>query len=203
VSTAGTLALVANAGGNLYFTSAGVSVFQADGVTAAAGGLVCVKAETAFTAVSSVTTDSIFTSTYTNYKIVFRTSFSTSASIGIQLRASGVTSTAANYSTQRYQADGSTYFGAKSTGQTSLTNIGSGAGASFCQSNVELYSPFVATQTISFCDSQNNDSNYTNPFFEILRGVHNVATAFDGFIFTASAGTITGTFTVYGYSKAV
>jgi hypothetical protein len=38
VSTASTLALVQNAGGTLYFTSAGVSVFQADGVTAAAGG---------------------------------------------------------------------------------------------------------------------------------------------------------------------
>lgn len=32
VSTTGTLALVQNAGGTLYFTSAGVSVFQADGV---------------------------------------------------------------------------------------------------------------------------------------------------------------------------
>jgi len=34
VSTSGTLALVANAGGTLYFTSTGVSVFQATGVAA-------------------------------------------------------------------------------------------------------------------------------------------------------------------------
>ena len=34
VSTTGTLALVQNAGGTLYFTSAGVSVFEATGVTA-------------------------------------------------------------------------------------------------------------------------------------------------------------------------
>ena len=37
VSTTGTLALVQNAGGTLYFTSAGVSVFQATGITATAG----------------------------------------------------------------------------------------------------------------------------------------------------------------------
>jgi hypothetical protein len=37
VSTTGTLALVQNAGGTLYFTSAGVSVFQANGITATSG----------------------------------------------------------------------------------------------------------------------------------------------------------------------
>ena len=182
------------------YTSAQVVQAVPTGINSA---LVCVKAETAFTTVSSVTLDSIFTSTYTNYKIVLRTSFSTAASVGLQLRVGGVTSTAANYSTQRQQSDGSTYFGAKSTGQTSFTNLINGGGAFFGQTDLDLYSPFVATPTMSFCDSQNNDTNYTNPFFEILRGVHNVSTAFDGFIFTATAGTITGTYTVYGYGKAV
>ena len=39
VSTTGTLALAQYAGGTLYFTSAGVSVFQADGVAASAGAM--------------------------------------------------------------------------------------------------------------------------------------------------------------------
>ena len=69
VSTTGTLALVQNAGGTLYFTSAGVSVFQADGVTAAAGGLVRVGGGTVGTG-ASIQFTSVFSSTYSNYRII-------------------------------------------------------------------------------------------------------------------------------------
>jgi hypothetical protein len=55
VSTAGTLALVANAGGTLYFTSAGVSVFQANGVTGGGKVLQVVSATTATTVTTTST----------------------------------------------------------------------------------------------------------------------------------------------------
>ena len=57
VSSTGTLALVQNAGGTLYFTSAGVSIFQADGVTG--GGKVL--------QVVSATTATLVTTTSTSY----------------------------------------------------------------------------------------------------------------------------------------
>jgi hypothetical protein len=56
VSSAGTLALVANAGGTLYFTSAGVSVFQANGVI---GGKV-LQVVTATTATTVTTTSTSY-----------------------------------------------------------------------------------------------------------------------------------------------
>jgi len=62
VASAGSLALGLNQGGTLYFTSAGVSVFQANGVTAAAGGKLLqlvqtVKSDTYTQAINSTYTD--------------------------------------------------------------------------------------------------------------------------------------------------
>lgn len=61
VSTSGSLALVANAGGTLYFTSTGVSVFQADGVTA--GGGKVLQVVTATTTTSATTTSTSYVTT--------------------------------------------------------------------------------------------------------------------------------------------
>lgn len=68
VSTTGTLALVQNAGGTLYFTSAGVSVFQADGVAASASGLVRTGGGSVGTG-ASVAYASCFSATYNSYLI--------------------------------------------------------------------------------------------------------------------------------------
>jgi hypothetical protein len=56
VSTTGTLALVANAGGTLYFTSAGVSVFLADGVKGIGQIVSATKTDT-FTMASTTAAD--------------------------------------------------------------------------------------------------------------------------------------------------
>jgi hypothetical protein len=57
---------------------------------------------TSFSAVSSVSLPAAtFTSTYTNYRIIFNvTSVSTSSSVQLRLRASGTDDTSANYDTQ-------------------------------------------------------------------------------------------------------
>ena len=201
VSTTGSLALAQNGGGTLYFTSAGVSVFQADGVTASPSGLVCVKAETAFTAVSSVTLDSIFTSTYTNYQIVWRLTASGNIDMSFKLRVGAVTSST-GYNFQRIYGDGTTTAGDRSASQTSFL-MGGANGAFFSQFTAQLFSPFVAEPTNLTIDSGTSNGAYTSPYLQIIRGNHSVATAHDGFIFAPSSGTITGVYTVYGYAKAV
>ena len=201
VATAGSLALGLNQGGTLYFTSAGVSVFQADGVTATPSGLVCVKAETAFSAVSSVTLDSIFTSTYTNYQIVWRLTSSANVDMSFKLRVGAVTSST-GYNWQRIYTDGTTNSGDRSASQTSFL-MGGANGAFFSQFTAQLYSPFVAEPTNLTIDSDISNGAYTSPLLQVIRGNHSVATAHDGFIFSPSSGTITGVYTVYGYAKAV
>jgi hypothetical protein len=202
VSTTGTLALVQNAGGNLYFTSAGVSVFQADGVAASSSGLVCVKAETAFTAVTSVTADSVFTSTYTNYLLVVRYITSTTNNINIQMRVGGVTA-ATNYNAQFFAGVNTVLDAGRLTSQTSALLFRSTNGDFKTLSSLQINGPFLAEPTLFAIQSSCEDAAYTAPISQQNTGNHSTATSYDGFILSVSTGTFTGILTVYGYSKAV
>jgi hypothetical protein len=64
-------------------------------------GLVCVKAETAFTSVASFTADDVFTSAYSNYLIVLNyTQSNTAAVASFRYRTGGTSNSTANYSYQ-------------------------------------------------------------------------------------------------------
>lgn len=199
VSTSGTLALVANAGGTLYFTSAGVSVFQATGVAAAAGGLVFISA-TAM-AGASVSVNNCFTSTYDNYRLIFAPSAVTSdAVIAFRLRLSG-TDSSTSYRSQRIFATG-----------TSITTLANPSGTSdmffgYVKSaaptntgvSVDIFAPALARATVanSISGGLESTDNYALQFYS----THTPATAYDGFTLTTAA-TTTGTIYLYGYAKA-
>ena len=89
VSTTGSLALAQNGGGTLYFTSAGVSIFQADGVTATAGGMTLLSTTTLS---GASTTISSIDQTYVNLQIVITgmTNATTASTPNIQFNASSV-----------------------------------------------------------------------------------------------------------------
>ena len=196
VASAGSLALGLNQGGTLYFTSAGVSVFQADGVTA---GMTCVKAQTTFTASSSVTADNIFTSTYANYLVLFTFDASGAVNLNMRLRVGGVdNSTAASYARQSLEVDGTGVAGFRGTGAEFLLGAGSTTGPSTTALN--LFQPAVADETLFQCNSQ---KQVTNPILFLNYAFHNQSTAYDGFNIFPASGTITGYYAVYGYSKAV
>ena len=203
VSTTGSLALAQNGGGTLYFTSAGVSVFQANGVTAASSGLVCVKAETAFTASATVSADSVFTSTYTNYLVQIIYTNTTTDGVRCKLRAGG-TATSTNYNRQEVTFQDTTT-GASRTSSTTSCLIGLDTNGDFKTStSVTFFGPNLAQPTlINVFQGGAFRGAYTTP--SIYLGGHNqsASTQFDGFQFAPDAGTLTGTYTVYGYSKAV
>ena len=164
-------------------------------------GLVCVKAETAFSAVASFTADSIFTSTYTNYRIVFSATSSASSSLSLVLRVGGV-STTSNYNDERLYVDGTTNVGGRVTGQTSQ-RLGDINGAFFSVSTIEMFNPFVAQATNFMHSLQLNFGAYTVPTLILHYGNQSASTQFDGFSVAVASGTITGTYAVYGYSKVV
>ena len=89
VSTTGSLALAQYASGTLYFTSAGVSVFQANGVTATAGGMTLLSTTTLS---GASTTISSIDQTYVNLQIVITgmTNATTASTPNIQFNASAV-----------------------------------------------------------------------------------------------------------------
>jgi len=166
-----------------------------------AGGLVCVKAETAFSAVTSLTADSVFTSTYTNYRIVIRYQ-TTSDELGMQFRVATVNTTT-GYNFQRLQASGATVDGVQSTSQTTGYVGHSGGGAFFCLATLEISGVQLAEPTVYHSLSTRNNGAYTSPIITQYFGNQSASTAFDGIRLLVAAGTMTGSYAIYGYSKTV
>ena len=168
---------------------------------ASAGGLVLVKAETAFTGQSSFNVANVFSATYSNYLILLRDLAATSSG-GVRFQLSGGgTPTATNYNYQQLIGFGSTAAATRSTAQTSAT-LHAGTDGFFTQSVVNIFSPFSGQMTYTSTSSL-SDTAYTNPAVQIYSGNQSSAVANqDGFTLLSIAGTITGTYTVYGYAKS-
>ena len=174
------------------------TAWQTVGVTP---GLVCVKAETAFSAAASITADSIFTSSYTNYRINIRFQGTTGSDLLMLFRAAAV-DTATNYNYQRFQSASTTNSGAQFTSQTSGT-ISDNASGVINLVTLELSGPQLAEPTLFASSNTRNAGAYTSPQLLFYFGNQSASTQFDGIKFTGSSGTFTGSYTVYGYSKTV
>ena len=198
VATAGSLALAQNAGGTLYFTSTGVSIFFPTVATCGATGLVFISKQT-FTTSAAVNINNCFSSTYTNYKLLINATGSTAAANGnIRMRVGGVDNSALSYKRQFLRAISTTVSGSYDTlNETNVLDIGTGNSS---VATVDIFSPNLAVNTriqahFNGCTATGN--NYVG-FFETD---HNVATAYDGFSLIPSTGTTTGTIWIYGYEK--
>ena len=156
-------------------------------------GLRVVKAETAFTAASSFTADSVFTSTYTNYLMIVNLTTVSGAGT-LQLRTGGVASTA------NYNYNG--IVGSAGTLSNTYTSAGSSFSISTVSNNViipiEIYGPQLAAPTSFYAKSHEGTSAGNQRIFS---AVHNVSTAYDGIAMSFTTGT--GTYTIYGYGKSV
>jgi hypothetical protein len=167
-------------------------------------GLVCVKAETSFSAAAAVNVDNVFTSSYTHYFCLFSAASSATNEIGlyIRLRAAS-TDTSTGY-----------YFGVIGATQAAGTATGGGSNSTLFQLGdfggvlsvmpITFGSPQVAARTSIYWQGQEAATNTSvNRGIQVLGGFLDNATQYDGFTVYPSSGTITGSYTVYGYSKTV
>lgn len=159
-----------------------------------ASGLTLITAES-FSAVSSVSINSCFTSTYNNYRITIAGTASSTANIQIRMRAAGTDATGSDYSS------GSLFISTSATAfeaGNSAANIGligrwqSGGNAA---TSIDIFGPELAEDTRAVSDTGSNTSGYTFFFY------HNSASAYDGFSIIAGAGNLTGIIRVYGYKN--
>jgi hypothetical protein len=164
-------------------------------------GFVCVKAETAFSAASSVTADSVFTSTYTNYRVLLRYTTTTDP-IAFQLGVATVYATT-NYNIQRLDAAAALVDTGRTTSQSSARIAGSSNGSFTSSAAIELSGPQLAEPTLFQATSSRSGGAYTSPIVELHNGNHSTATAYDGLKLLVASGTMTGSYTIYGYSKTV
>jgi hypothetical protein len=160
-------------------------------------GLSCIKAETSFSAASSVTVDSIFTSTYTNYLLMFNYTTSTTNGVFLKLRTGG-TSASTNYTSQQIQGFTTTASTNARTSQTSLEFAYYGNSTrEACV--VSIMGPQLAQATQFIVGG----GGLGGALVQNIYGLHTTATAYDGLEILVASGTMTGTYAIYGYSKAV
>jgi hypothetical protein len=165
-------------------------------------GMKCVKAETSFSAASSVTADSVFTSDFTNYVVVIRYSTSTTNLPYLKLRTGGVSASTA-YDYQTLAANDTTVSGARLTNQTSfIYGYSTNSASEKFVSTITLAGPNLAEATAIRSESGGTvGSNAALSYY--ITGNHRTATAYDGIEFLVATGTMTGTYTIYGLSKVV
>lgn len=169
---------------------------------AAPGGLNLVTTQT-FTAVTSVSVNSCFSSSYQNYMIVINAHNTATANlVRMRLRASGTDSTVSYYDSfyQMNWTNGGIATDYANNDSSWRARIGHLDNSSTNQSaiNMTLFNPFAASNT-----------SYSNVYMDVrvasgasgfTGGVHNVATSYDGFTLLCDTA-MTGTIRVYGMAN--
>lgn len=164
--------------------------------------LVVVKAETAFSAASSVTIDNIFTATYRNYKVIVNYTTSGTAGVRLRMRVGGASTSTTTYNEQELTGDNATAAASRGASATSVT-VGKASNGSF-NSTFELLigNPFNAVPTTLLSTNVYSSGAYTAPVSALLTGNQSGSTSFDGIELLTSSGNTTGNYTVYGLATS-
>ena len=150
--------------------------------------------EVTFTGVTSLSLNGVFTSTYSNYRILFSGQGSTSVSTTMRLRASGTDNTGSNYKIGRY------YVGVNQSQVAGNTNNDTSTGFGFVIMQVST----TSNGSIDLFDPQKASVTSGNlitggSFLDIYGYSHTQATSYDGFTVFVNVGNMTGKVRVYGY----
>jgi len=188
-------------GGTIFFTSASSAIFFPTAKTVSAGGLVVVKAETSFSASSSVTADSVFTSTFTNYMMTITATTSQTATVRLRYRTSGSSNSTSNYNFTDLRVQSNGVAGGLSTSQANI-NLHEGGQTNPFSTSLMIYSPQTATRTQVTTASWNNNAGTATYQTQFVAGNFEADTQFDGIEIFPSAGNMTGSYIIYGLAKS-
>jgi hypothetical protein len=154
-----------------------------------------------FSGVSSISLNGVFSETYTSYKIVLTNVKSSQyTEIQARLRVSGSNNTSSNYnSLQTYTAINNAGAGHDKFPATTYWIFANVTANGQIDSWYDIWNPYATTLTqYSFTHAKRYDTG--DHYNMVGGGVFNATTSFDGLSIIASAGTITGTLSVYGYN---
>lgn len=186
---------------NLQHPSSGtVNAALTSGGLLTGAGLDLITTST-FSAVSSVSVNNCFTSTYENYRVLVSAYGSAAVAGRIRLRASGVdASGATDYITQEHYTVSTTVAGAGS-------NTSSGAWCSLytvegdTAAVMDIFAPALARHTHVVATSGGRNTA-TTMYIQSDATVHLLATAYDGLTLYPASGTFSGTLRIYGYRNS-
>jgi hypothetical protein len=164
---------------------------------AATSGLTLISRST-WSAAAAVNVNDVFTSTYSNYRILIYSYANNTYGYYMRLRAGGADNTASTYGYQKLDAGGTTVTAARSSNQTSW-EIGE-IHAEYNGYGMDIYAPQESTQT-NFVNVGVTGSSTGTTQCQRMGGFYNT-TSFDGFTLYPPSGNFTGVVTVYGYQKS-
>ena len=173
----------------------------------AKSGLTLISA-TPVSGASAVNIDNVFTSTYTNYRIIYSGTSDTNAGgypfSQVQYRSGGVTNTAASYDgyVTRFNSASSTTQLANYQNQTVGHEVVQ-AGNGMCFA-LDVFSPQATEYTsMNIAGVLGQITGGYNRAIQVSGyGFFKNTTSFDGFRFNTGAALMTGTIFVYGYQKS-
>ena len=159
------------------------------------GGSFVLVSSGSVSAAAAITLDSVFTSTYRNYKMFINGTCSADDSdITFRFRAGGSTNSANSYSRKIISAGASTVTTSAATGQTSFTSF-MATGLTQIVNETVFFAPQVAIATgIQYMSGAVSTNNYQY----WGSGVFTNTTQFDGLVITPVSGTITAQYRIYG-----
>jgi len=156
---------------------------------------------TSFSGVSAVSlAASTFSATYTNYRILFYITAKSIANVcRVRLRTSGTDNSSSTYDISYVGATGAGAFGAALNNGSSFDPLD---GTERTPNEVWIFdvlSPFAAVNTILDGTAYTTDAGATIKTTKWTGRFENT-TSFDSLSFNASTGTITGSYSVFGYN---
>ena len=171
--------------------------------TASAGALTLINTTT-FSAVASQSVNSVFSSTYANYKIMIELTATSLNATGINLRfrASG-SDTTTNYKSYLVTPLDNNWTTGSPVTSVSTTNIVAGyrhRTVNESASWLEIFSPFATKNTL-ISGGYMSTGTTSEGNGGTLSGILLDSTSYDGFTLIASQGTMTGTVRIYGYGN--
>jgi len=173
-------------------------------IAAPTGGLNLVTTA-AFSAVSAINLNSVFTSTYTNYQLIVSCSGSAATDLNMRMRAASADNSANNYTwgLQGMQFAGASQYNVSSGGTAlvSLFNIGALGTVTRNHFVYDILNPQTTDYT-TYTGSNIYQNTSVNGIMTQGQGVLSVTTSYDGITLYPATGTITGTYWIYGYKKA-
>ena len=149
-----------------------------------------------FTAVTSLSLNGVFTSSYDNYLIVYTATSASVIVVTFRLRVAGTDASGSNYTSQELVASDTYKAGTRFSSETSsrgfysISSTPSGITA-------HIYGPALAQATAMRTVSHSSDVGAVIADYAVT---HSLATSYDGFTLGATTA-ITGNITVFGYEE--
>jgi hypothetical protein len=163
----------------------------------ASSGLTLINT-TSFSGVSSHSlTQDTFSSAYKDYRLVYKITTTQSSNITYRFRTAGSDNSTSNYQYQNFSAIGGSVSASNDTGTSLAITSTGGAVTQFF--TMDLFRPQIAENTIFY---QNNILNLqgSSPNIRFYYGQFGATTIFDSGTIITSAGTLSGSVSVYGYT---